>query len=249
MWPSNIYYIFKKQDIKRGVTGMIGCFVIHGYTGGPYEIDPLITYLKAETNWKIVVPVLEGHGRELELTNVAYEVWLEDTEKALEALIEQCEKVYVIGFSMGGMIASYLAATHEVDKLVLLAPARKYVSFKYLAKSVREMIGDGFKGKLDENDLYVNAKNKLGEVPLKANIEFMKLVHHTKPFLQNIRVPTFIVQGKRDEIVPFRSAHALEKEIGSKEKQVVIFEQSGHLICLGKDSDMLNRLVYAFLKK
>lgn len=48
---------------------MIGCLIIHGYTGGPYEVDPLRVYLQKRTNWKIVVPVLEGHGENLDLAD------------------------------------------------------------------------------------------------------------------------------------------------------------------------------------
>lgn len=228
---------------------MISCLIIHGYTGGPYEIDPLVTHLKEYTDWHIEVPVLSGHGRELDLIDVSYDVWLNDADKLLKKLITMSEQVYVIGFSMGGMIAAYLAATNEVDKLILLAPARRYISFKNLARTFGEMIGDGFKGRLNENELYIQYKGKLGEVPLKANVEFMKLVHYTKPFLKKIHIPVLIIQGKRDEMVPFRTAYALEREIGSAEKEVVIFDRSGHHLCLGLDQEIVQHIALQFLQR
>lgn len=228
---------------------MIGCLIIHGYTGGPYEIEPLIRHLQEQTDWEIEVPILSGHGRELDLTNVAFERWLEESLESLQQLSARCETVYVIGFSMGGMIASYLAAIHPVDKLVLLAPARKYISFKYITQHIGEVIGDGLKGKLKENEIYLHYKDKLGEVPLKANVEFMKLVAHTKPFLADITVPVFIAQGQRDGMVPFQTVYDLEKEIGSDNKEVVLFEKSDHHLCLGEDSEMLKYMVLRFLKR
>src|SRR5699024_11214350 len=119
----------------------------------------------------------------------------------------------------------YLAANHTIDKLVLLSTARKFISFKYLSYYVSEMIGDGFKGKLKENDLYLHYKSKFGGVPFKANIEFMKLVNRTKPFLQDVTTPVFIAQGHKDEMVPFKSAYSLEEEIGSEYKEIVFFEE------------------------
>lgn len=226
---------------------MTGCLIIHGYTGGPYEIEPLVTHLQENTDWLIQVPVLQGHGRELDLTDVAYEIWLQDTEKVLQDLMAECETIYIIGFSMGGMIAAYLAAKYNIDKLVLLAPARKYISFKYMANYVRGIIGDGLKGKLQENEVYLHYKGKMGDIPLKANVEFMKLVAHTKPYLERITAPVFIVQGQRDGLVPFKMVYDLEKEIGSERVEVVLFEQSDHHICLGEDSGLLNKMVLMFL--
>lgn len=228
---------------------MVGCLIIHGYTGGPHEVAPLRDYLTGETDWDIVIPVLEGHGKELDLEEASYETWLEDAERAFLDLKKHCDKVYVIGFSMGGMIAAYLAANHDIEKLVLLSTARKYVSFKYMSAYIANMVGDGFKGKLRENEWYRHYKSKVGEVPLKANIEFMKLVNRTKPYLKEVTSPVFIAQGSKDEMVPFKTAYSIEKEIGSADKEVVIFEESDHLICLGDDQDVLNEMIFNFLKQ
>lgn len=104
---------------------MIGCLMIHGYTGGPHELQPLVDYLRVKTNWDIVVPILPGHGKNLQLANPCYKQWLQKAEDAFQTLKRNYDTIYVIGFSMGGMIASYLAGTFKVDKLVLLATAGK----------------------------------------------------------------------------------------------------------------------------
>lgn len=226
---------------------MIGCLIIHGFTGGPHEVEPLRTYLQNNTNWQIEVPILTGHGDELHLEEATHEIWLQEAEEALLQLQKKCNVTYVVGFSMGGMIAAYLAANHQVDKLILLSTARKYLSFRYLSYYIAEMIGDGFKGKLNENEIYSHYKSKVGEVPFKANIEFMKLVHQTKQYLKDITSPVFIAQGQKDGMVPYKAAYSLEEEIGSKHKEVVFFEQSNHLICLGADSAVLNQMIYSFL--
>lgn len=228
---------------------MIGCLILHGYTGGQYEIEPLRAYLSERTDWKIEVPILTGHGEELRLEEASHEIWLEEAGEALEKLKAECDTVYVIGFSMGGMIAAYLAATQKIDKLVLLATARRYLSFKYLSQYIAEMIGDGFKGKLQENELYLHYKNKIPDVPMKANIEFMRLVNRTKQYLKDITAPVFIAQGHKDEMVPYKAAYYLDEEIGSEHKEVVFFEESDHLICLGNDSVVLNKMIYDFLTR
>ncbi|MFD2043863.1 alpha/beta hydrolase [Ornithinibacillus salinisoli] len=228
---------------------MIGCLIIHGFTGGPYELEPLTNYLKERTNWHILVPTLPGHGRKLALENVTHKNWINTAEKSLQQLKEKYDEVYVIGFSMGGMIAAYLAAKYKVDKLVLLATARKYLSVKQISIDFGDVIKDSVQGNLQQNKLYLNYKRKIGSVPFKANIEFLKLIRLTRKHLKNIKSPVLIAQGQMDSMVPYKTAYYLDKEIPSSKKEVVFFERSRHLICLGDDKDTLNRMIYQFLVK
>src|SRR5699024_2542042 len=94
---------------------------------------------------------------------------------------------------------------------------------------------------------YSHCKGKMGTVPFKASIEFMRLVNQTKQYLSEIQSPVLIAQGQKDMIVPAKSAYYLDKEIGSEHKEVILFEQSNHLICLGSDREVLNRKILTFL--
>lgn len=226
---------------------MIGCLIIHGYTGGPYEVEPLANYLREKTGWHVHVPTLPGHGEELHLEGTTYQNWIDTAEEELKNLLGRYDSVYVIGFSMGGMIGAYLTAKYPIEKLVLLAPAGKYLSLKQLGRDVAGLVGEGLQGNLKENELYQHYKRKLGMVPLKANIEFMKLVRFTRKYLAKVKSPVLIAQGQADAIVPYKTAYYLNKEIHSEEKEVVFFERSKHLICLGTDKDILNGMVHDFL--
>ncbi|MBR7796233.1 MAG: alpha/beta hydrolase [Bacillota bacterium] len=228
---------------------MIACLVIHGYTGGPYEVEPLANYLQENTNWHVEVPTLPGHGRKLNLKNVSHKKWIKAAENSLLQLKAKFETIYLIGFSMGGMIAAYLAAKYNVNKLVLLATSGKYLSFKQIGLDVAGVLTDAMKGNLRKNKLYQNYRKKIGAVPLKSNIEFLKLVKFTRRYLRKIDSPVLIAQGQQDGMVPYKTAYYLNKEITSKRKEVVFFERSRHLICLGDDKDTLNQMVFSFLTK
>lgn len=228
---------------------MIGCLIIHGYTGGPYEVAPLATYLKAETGWHVEVPTLPGHGRRLNLENASHELWIIAAENALIQMKEKYDDIYLIGFSMGGMIAAYLAAKYKVAKLVLLATSGKFLSFKQIGIDLGDMIADGIRGNLNKNRVYIHYRDKLKTVPFKANIEFLKLVRFTRRHLKDVEAPVLIAQGQQDGMVPYKTAYFLDKEITSARKEVVFFERSKHLICLGNDKDTLNNMVHEFLSK
>ncbi|MCY7518237.1 alpha/beta fold hydrolase, partial [Bacillus safensis] len=111
---------------------MIGCLCIHGFTGAPYEVEPLAQYLKQTADWEVQSVTLPGHGDELQLKGILYQEWIATAELELLSLYRTCDTVYLIGFSMGGMIASYLAAKYPVARLVLLSAAAKYVNPKQI---------------------------------------------------------------------------------------------------------------------
>src|SRR5699024_4018349 len=84
-------------------------------------------------------------------------------------------------------------------------------------------------------------------VPARAGFEFLKLQRYTRPYLKEVTVPVFIAHGRQDTIVPVQTVHYLQREIPSAKKQVVIFDRSRHLLCLGEDQHVLIRMVYEFL--
>ncbi|WP_066060031.1 alpha/beta hydrolase [Robertmurraya korlensis] len=227
---------------------MIGCLCIHGFTGAPFEVEPLVLFLQEHTNWRIVTPTLPGHGETLQLKGIAYQDWIDHAEKELKSLLETCEEVYVIGFSMGGMIASYLAVHYPVDKLVLLSAAAYYMNPKQLALDIKEMVKDTFRGGLFENEMFLRYKRKIKETPLAATMQFRRLVSTVRPLLSEIQIPTFIAQGNVDGIVPPKSAQFLFERISATEKKIVFFQNAKHLICHCPERNQLFEEVFSFLK-
>jgi carboxylesterase len=181
------------------------------------------------------------------LKGIAYHKWLDHAEEELINLLSICDEVYLIGFSMGGLIASYLAAHYPVKKLVLLSAAVYYVNPKQLFLDLTNMVKDSVKGKLSENELFQRYKKKIMETPVTATMEFRKLVRHTRPFLKNIHIPTLIIQGECDGIVPVKSAHYLYKVIPAENKQLVFLPSSQHHVCHGADQTQLFSVVEQFL--
>lgn len=226
---------------------MIGCLCIHGFTGAPYEVEPLAEYLTEHTDWVFRIPTLPGHGENLSLKGVQYHQWIDYAESELKDLIQNCDKVYVVGFSMGGMIASYLAAKYPVDKLVLLSAAAYYVNPKQIASELKSMLIDVFKGNLAENELFQRYKRKIKATPITATLQFRRLVASIKPLLPQVEVPTLIAQGECDGIVPPKSAEYLYRTINAKKKRLTYIKDSNHHICHCEEKEALFSQVHDFL--
>ncbi|WAA09253.1 alpha/beta hydrolase [Fervidibacillus albus] len=227
---------------------MIGVLCIHGFTGSPKEIDPLVQYIKKHTDWFVQAPTLPGHGELLNLRGVGYEHWLRFAETQLEDLFDRCEKIYVCGYSMGGIISSYLTARYPIDRLVLLSPSAFYINSRRFYKQLFTIIVNGWRPSSKERQLLFNYKQKLTTTPLTAYIQFRKLVKNLRPTVKDVQVPTLIVHGKKDSIVPERSAHYMFNQICSKKKKLLLIEEANHLICYGNHNHQLFHEIVQFLQ-
>ncbi|AYC30371.1 alpha/beta hydrolase [Paenisporosarcina cavernae] len=226
-----------------------GVLCIHGFTGGPYEVLPFAHYLREKTDWTIAVPTLPGHGSTLQLKNWNAENWLMEAETAYRNLSRDVDRVIVVGFSMGGLIALYLAMRYPVHKLVLLSAAAKYISPAQMAQDMKEVAKDVFHGKVRESSLLKQYRYKWANTPLRATMQFLRVAKLVRPYYAQINPPVCIVQGKLDGIVPFTSAHYLFEQLGSTEKKLIFSETGKHHICYSDDCEDWFASVFSFLEK
>lgn len=99
--------------------------LIHGFTGYPRELEGLALAL-AEAGYASLAIRLPGHGSQQgDFLASGAEDWL---RAGIDGYLESrssYKKVHVCGHSMGGLIASLVAAAFEAPRLILLAPAFK----------------------------------------------------------------------------------------------------------------------------
>lgn len=228
-----------------------GVLCIHGFSGGVYEIQPFVDYLAKETDWLIHTPTLCGHGDINSLNLKGYKAihWLKDAEIAYMQLVRKVDEVIVVGFSMGGLIAMYLAKRYKVKKLVLLSPAAKYVNPPQLLKDLKIMATDAYRRNLADNELFKRYQHKLKNVPLSATVEFMKIVKIITPYYESIETPVFIVQGRLDGIVPYHTAEYLLESLGAQDKHLYFSYNGKHHVCFSDDCDTWFPRVIQFLQR
>ncbi len=97
--------------------------LLHGFTGNPKEVRGMGEALAA-SGYASFAPRYPGHGTlRADFLATRAEDWIRRAIDAYLELRSEYGNVHVLGHSMGGLIASALAATFEVPKLILLAPA------------------------------------------------------------------------------------------------------------------------------
>ncbi|MGG0658155.1 alpha/beta hydrolase [Rummeliibacillus pycnus] len=225
----------------------IGVLCLHGFTGGAYEIKAFSDYLEQYTEWKIYVPILSGHGEKLNLDLFTAEHWLMDAEIAYKRLFKEVDEIFIIGFSMGGIIAMYLALRYKVKALVLLSPAARYIRTMQFVTDLNGLFMDFMHGDHKENEFFKLYERKVIDVPIASAKEFTRLVHKMSPYYEKITVPVCLVQGEKDELVPYTTADFLYNKIASKKKELITTPDGKHLICYCEDAEKWFKKALDFL--
>jgi carboxylesterase len=208
-----------------------GFLMIHGFTATTAEVRPMAEMLH-EAGYTVMAPLLPGHGTHPdELNHATWEMWLEAVKQAYEKTLCDCQKVYVLGESMGALLALALAAQHpEIPAVIVFAPAikvkklwlsRLMAPFKEYIEKSGEDDGLPWKG----YTVY----------PVSAAVELLKLQKHTRKVLDKIHQPLLIFTGEYDTTLAPKAAEIVLKGVKSERKQHLHMMQSPHCILLDKE--------------
>jgi len=220
-----------------------GILLIHGFTATTAEVR-LIAELLQKDGFTTSAPLLPGHGTHPDdLNRATWQMWLEEVKNSYEKLVRQCEKTFIIGESMGALLALELAAQHpEVEGLILVSPAikvnnlwmsRLLAPFKaYQSKSAGE---DGL------------AWKGYNVYPLRASVELLKLQKHTLKQLIKINQPALVITGDLDKSIKGNAPDLILDGIQSRIKHHRRISESAHCVLLDKELDQAHQYVLDFI--
>lgn len=223
---------------------------------------------------EILMPYLPGHAPSDDIINFTTEKTTELVKAAYHDLASRCDQVDIIGFSMGGALATYIAGNFSVNKLVLLAPANYYFSptfgirrVNYLFKTTKEskaqqkMVNPKARTlpsffeilkKMFNNDTtafkYALSiyKDRLTLTSFKT---LRSVVRYCNDNLKKIECPTLALWGYLDELVPLKSIeHCLECCTNTR-KELVIVPGVGHMMLRAENMEKTVEKIVAFLEE
>lgn len=227
------------------ISNKLGILFLHGYTGGRHELDPLFVYLKSRYEFEYEFPVYPGHGTILDLKTVTGEDWYREAFDAYTALQKRADKIYIIGFSMGGVFASHIAQQEKVEKLLLIAPAFDYT--KITKTGQLNLTPRHFSEHMKMN-MYGKIRDRIKDIPIRAFQEFKKITKLKREGLENVTADTLIVHGTLDLLVPYKSSVETVRKM--PRAKLELLEGAPHLFAYTEESQLeLNILAERFLFK
>ena len=231
--------------------GSSGVLLVHGFTGLPAELFLLGEFLNRQ-NFTVLCPRLAGHGTdENDLMRTTKDDWFNSVLDGFHILRGVCEKIFVVGHSMGGLLTLKLAVEENLSKIVTLA-APIFIDDGLGLENLppKEFCG---------NACIVQPRKKLNDVPQAANEVYKKtplisvhelvgLIDDAKNFLPKVTAPILIMHGEDDHTAQPRSARFIMDNIGSPDKKIITVPNSGHLLPLDENRDFVFDGVLNFLR-
>lgn len=236
---------------SAGEGGPIGALLCHGFTSTPASLRPWAEHLAA-AGLTVELPLLPGHGtRWQDLNRTTYEDWYAAVEAALHRLGEQCERVVVMGLSMGACLALRLAELQpgSVAGLVLVNPSvartnRRLVALPLLRRVLPSMppIGSDIKREGVVEEAY-------DRLPLTALGSLTTLWLLTAAELSQVRAPLLVFRSREDHVVEAANTAMVLRGVSSAEVTERLLEDSYHVAPLDNDAELLFAESLAFARR
>ena len=234
--------------------GPKGVLLLHGFGDTPQSLSALAAHLHAR-GWTVRVPLLHGHGTSLQaFTSARADEWVTGARTSLTEIQSRTSHVSIVGQSMGGAVATILAAEGGVEALVLLAPymalprraARIGALHRVVALFVPYLVSRSESSILDPE-----ARRKAlgrGITTPRLLHELSLVVRRARAALPNVAAPTLVLHSRHDPRVTLSDAEAAFAHLGSGEKRLEWVERSGHVISVDFDRDLVARRVIDWLE-
>ena len=240
-----------------------GILLVHGYTGAPAEMRMLGNFLQEEGGYTVLGVCLAGHCKTAEaLEQTTWPDWYEAVEEGVKELHRHCRHIYIAGQSMGGLLAIKAAAEFSptdsseewfinghreepaenrakdcsVEKLILLATPVFLQDWRIpFVKLLRYFIPRLHTGQHSYNvpEEYMQGYTEMPTKPVPSLLELIELCK--EEYLEKIKIPTLIVQGKADHTVKVKSATYLYEHlkcVPETQKEILWLPEARHVVTL-----------------
>lgn len=224
--------------------------LLHGFTGSTKDVKRLGEYLQ-KRGFTCHAPMYRGHGgTPEELLQTTPAQWWEDVVEGYNFLKNKgYEEIAVAGISLGGVFSLKVAEEFPVKAIVsMCAPIKRSNTdglFDRLYNYAK--VYKSFEGKTRE--IIIQELDELKNSPLDSLSQVQSFIADACEDLPMISSPTLVLQGALDGDIYKESASFILEQVETFTKEIIWYEQSGHIITTGKEKEKVCEDVYAFLNQ
>jgi carboxylesterase len=220
-----------------GQPGQPGCLLIHGFTGAPKEMRWMGEYLSGQ-GYPCLGIRLAGHAtRPQDMIHSRYTDWIASVEDGYHLLCGVTDRIYLVGLSMGGVLALLMSTRLDVDGVVAMStPYRipygypvwwiKLLSkfIPYQPKSKEEPGATWF-----DKDAYASHIS-YPQNPVRSGAELKLLLEEMRAALPTVKKPVLLIHSKNDTYVLPENLERIYADLGTSDKTKLYVTESSHVV-------------------
>jgi len=222
---------------------------LHGLTATPYEVRPVAEALAAR-GFRSLGPLLPGHGtRPEDLARVTWQAWLAAARAAHAELAARHARIFVVGTSMGGLLALALASELPIAGLATIGtPLELRVPpdpLLALVQRLRPFLPK--RGGPDIRDPAARARHPTYSVmPVASVRQLVELQRFVKQRLSRVTAPILVAHGAHDRTADPADQARLLSGVASQHKERLLLGDSGHIATVDFGGPELARRIAEF---
>lgn len=223
--------------------------LLHGFTGHTADVRMLGRFLEKK-GYTSHAPIYRGHGlppEELLKANPAQ--WWEDVEQAYKHLKNLgYEEIAVCGLSLGGVLGLKLAYSEKVKGVVPMCTPMFFDNETQLSQGFKRFATE-YKQLQEKEDRTIEREvTTLIDDSETLFEQISAFIRDVSSQVDTIYTPTFVVQARNDEMINTDSATYIYNNVETDEKSIKWYEESTHVITLGKEKEQLHNDIFQFLE-
>lgn len=235
-------FTFEAADSNRAV------LLLHGFTGNTNDVKRLGRYLNQQ-GYTVHAPLYKGHGVDPEtLIHTAPEEWWQSAIEGYEYLRSLgYEKIAVGGVSLGGAFSLRLAEKFETTGVLTMSAPAIAKTRDSLNKRIVDYAINFKKLQGTYNPISDDIALLQEEYDMPELARLQSIINDTSDKLSTIKSPVHILRGMKDDEYYCESADIIYSGVTSRIKSVKSFINTGHIMTLGEERDLVYQEVQYFL--
>lgn len=230
----------------------VGCLLVHGMGSTPYQVRSLGEYL-AWQGLTVLGIRLPGHGTTLdELEQTTAQQWLSAIDDGIDQLQQLCEHIFVIGNSLGGVLALAIAARREQDLAGLVTISTPVSTTPLIGLLEDPTAPDRFVRPDMAEVLCSDPRVGTFQYPQqskKVMAEAYEVFKQNQAHLSQIQIPILVISSRKDRSAPLENAHYLIEHVSSTDTSLLTLNDSAHLPTLDYDKERVQVACLSFIER
>ena len=254
-------------ELKHEPQSTKAILLFHGMTGSTFELNKYAKHLH-KAGFDVYGYCLPGHGDHPQnIYTVAWEDWINFSNEKYENLRSNYDEFFLGGLCLGAVISLNLAQKHkDVTGIISLSttlfldgwtipwynfllPIGLHTIIRYYYTfPEREPYGiknESVRRKIAK--LMTKSTVAMDNYPMSCVYELLELSKVTRKHMKKVVAPILLIHSKEDDLTSVKSANFVHKNISSENKEMIILNDSYHLVLYDNEKELVFNKSVEFL--